>query len=304
MAAACRAETRSQGIATSNPLAGLVTGGPHLQSRDPFSGDCDSDATRSDARQPRLGPCRAETRSQGIATPSLGDANHPRCEKSCRAETRSQGIATYFTPSPPPGSTDNNLAEPRPVLRGLRRRHGRRRWRSRWNPLAEPRPVLRGLRPWDEPLSIRTLCGGTCRAETRSQGIATKMREPARSLLASSACRAETRSQGIATSRRGGCGCGRRGFPRLQSRDPFSGDCDESRKATIPRGPRTLAEPRPVLRGLRPAPGVCAAARGRRPPLAEPRPVLRGLRLYSGCRVLLSIARLAEPRPVLRGLRL
>ena len=63
-------------------------------------------------------------------------------------------------------------------------------------------------------------------------------------------CRAETRSQGIAT-----------GFigvlllevfeDGLQSRDPFSGDCDAAHPRDHCGLHEPLAEPRPVLRGLR-----------------------------------------------------
>jgi len=115
--------------------------------------------------------------------------------------------------------------------------------------LAEPRPVLRGLRLFFSAPHHSSGPLHTCRAETRSQGIATRkqavgLREGLR------ACRAETRSQGIATSTSAASGSpeaarilaeprpvlrGLRGGdmpavltnpPALQSRDPFSGDCD------------------------------------------------------------------------------
>ena len=192
----CRAETRSQGIATSprrscarwgrSPLAeprpvlrGLRPGElptelastpATLQSRDPFSGDCDSGPRSS--------------------IPSLVSA-------TCRAETRSQGIATGFR-SGTAGCFRLPLAEPRPVLRGLRRAQGR------------PGPLLRGRSP--------------CRAETRSQGIATRQ-----------------------TRRRFAARPGRLAEPRPVLR----GSRLFTVTVRIPGGFHHLAEPRHVLWGLR-----------------------------------------------------
>ncbi len=140
-----------------------------LQSRDPFSGDCDAFASRErimttlpdslQSRDPFSGDCdQATLRSARRAgrTP-------------CRAETRSQGIAT-------------RISHLRLALVGF---------------LAEPRPVLRGLRPVFRADNVPA-CRATCRAETRSQGIATEHAFSA-SAATSLSCRAETRSQGIAT---------------------------------------------------------------------------------------------------------
>jgi hypothetical protein len=167
--------------------------------------------------------CRAETRSQGIATSmaALSGRLNPS-QNTCRAETRSQGIATWpsgaFETAPPPCRAGSQgiassrwwqatLAEPRPVLRGLRpcppghHRAGPANLR-----LAEPRPVLRGLRQGQNVRVGSDLhLPGACRAETRSQGIATLSIAAHDGPLARGTCRAETRSQGIAT------GCGRPG---------------------------------------------------------------------------------------------
>ena len=118
------------------------------------------------------------------------------------------------------------LAEPRPVLRGLR--HVRRRGGPHGGRqgLAEPRPVLRGLRPSSScvmPRRARTALSlqsrdpfsGDCDAEAL----------PGEKEGGRTSCRAETRSQGIAT---------------------------ESFPADLPARAAHLAEQRPVLRGLRP----------------------------------------------------
>ena len=118
--------------------------------------------------------------------------------------------------------------------------------------LAEPRPVLRGLRREARTARSSTPGRQACRAETRSQGIATLRRRQECWQLADQPCRAETRSQGIATWDSAGLGSrSRRSSPLaeprpvlrglrltrpvdnygchtdLQSRDPFSGDCDQ-----------------------------------------------------------------------------
>ena len=116
----CRAETRSQGIATDvrrsrnrSPPENLAEPRPVLRGLRPLW----------DGKQPTRGPpsCRAETRSQGIATPLCGPPGPRRSPNACRAETRSQGIATGFDELFDPEPLSANLAEPRPVLRGLRR---------------------------------------------------------------------------------------------------------------------------------------------------------------------------------------
>ena len=64
----------------------------------------------------------------------------------------------------------------------------------------------------------------------------------------------------------------------LQSRDPFSGDCDcADMPISVMCRYADLAEPRPVLRGLRRA-HTCDRDH-HMSGLAEPRPVLMGLRL-------------------------
>ena len=174
---------------------------PSLQSRDPFSGDCDP-RFRADEPGRRKGyACRAETRSQGIAT----------------------GVAPWGEADPRGGS---GLQSRDPFSGDCDSAQSRRANRAAsW--LAEPRPVLRGLRPSHSLSSPSRPRIRACRAETRSQGIATHARVQCarRGLVA--ACRAETRSQGIATL------LGQRHWRRpdlaLQSRDPFSGDCDTRR---------------------------------------------------------------------------
>ena len=227
----CRAETRSQGIATRPAWAHMARAHLEaLQSRDPFSGDCD--AASAAWRMARASSsCRAETRSQGIATSARALRGRRPGRSTCRAETRSQGIATRAS-ARAAGSSMARLAEPRPVLRGLRP-HG-------------------GLLGQDEETRPPA-----CRAETRSQGIATSDFPEGRSPRDLIPCRAETRSQGIATLRR---------------------------RRERPWAPIQLAEPRPVLRGLRPTTSTAPGPPGSRP-LAEPRPVLRGLRPCSSARV-------------------
>ena len=279
-----------------------------LQSRDPFSGDCD-------LHLPLPGlwglpaPCRAETRSQGIATMPQPLEEPVQVDQPCRAETRSQGIATRWIPwprsasgsgclqsrDPFSGDCDSmttrrasarrirpSLAEPRPVLRGLRPYPSSRSTASQRR-LAEPRPVLRGLRlhglipahsrhpdlqsrdpfsgdcdpsqathpaatgvnslqsrdPFSGDCDVGALLhpgravDQPCRAETRSQGIATRVFPLCLPQCTTTACRAETRSQGIATNdtprlHAGGLNS------NLQSRDPFSGDCDRSHPRNQP----------------------------------------------------------------------
>ncbi len=271
-----------------------------LQSRDPFSGDCDSMAPAQVIRRASRRACRAETRSQGIATWEQQQRTR-RPGRSCRAETRSQGIAT--------GREESTMGTP-----------ARR--------LAEPRPVLRGLRQGCHHVSHRLALHLPCRAETRSQGIAT-VQLLRSSITAAPSLQSRDPFSGDCDSRSSYVPTAPPPAP-LQSRDPFSGDCDPGDgPLSVSVSGGLLAEPRPVLRGLRQNPprggfraalrvlqsrdpfsGDCDPAppgRGRRREvgLAEPRPVLRGLRHQHGNPPGPATIGpgLAEPRPVLRGLR-
>jgi hypothetical protein len=155
-----------------------------LQSRDPFSGDCDSAVPGS-----------------GSSAPS----------SSCRAETRSQGIARGNENVPPMQFLYHHLAEPRPVLRGLRGREcesrssgSRSTCRAETRSQGIARVARRGL-----------LVAGhsACRAETRSQGIASRPHPGRLARRSEDACRAETRSQGIATPGLAGAEQNQRGNP-------------------------------------------------------------------------------------------
>ena len=218
-----------------------------MQSRDPFSGDCDRRINprgfpdlpgplaepRPVLRGLRLvhdpsctthpPPCRAETRSQGIATSSGCSAIHSRIAEPCRAETRSQGIATRDGELQSAGGA-GPLAEPRPVLRGLRplRKSCHAIFLVK---LVEPRPVLRGLRRMGFLMAFLLSCHGLQSRDPFS-GDCDPVCSPHLSPLRRLPCRAETRSQGIATS------SPYRGAQQnpftLQSRDPFSGDCNQS----------------------------------------------------------------------------
>jgi hypothetical protein len=193
--------------------------------------------------------CRAETRSQGIAT-APGPRRRPGSSWPCRAETRSQGIATWkaFDDDVPLAA----LAEPRPVLRGLRLRLVAHRpadfqfLQSR-DPfsgdcdssseaptrtgndftLAEPRPVLRGLRRRAAPVVSPHFSPLPCRAETRSQGIATPGSPGCFSPLFPSSLQSRDPFSGDCDGARGHSDV-LQGDDFLQSRDPFSGDCDGS----------------------------------------------------------------------------
>ena len=144
--------------------------------------------------------------------------------------------------------------------------------------LAEPRPVLRGLRP---ARRREGASGGkmtmSCRAETRSQRIATVAQLRAQGEQPLGACRAETRSQGIATT---SCAVifSYLRVMILQSRDPFSGDCDGLISGEDPTAPG-----RAPCRAETRSQGIVTGSSDVDPPddphLAEPRPVLRGLRL-------------------------
>ena len=305
MKQACRAETRSQGIATRNRAPAAPEPEPRvLQSRDPFSGDCDAVPRESPGNPSGQSACRAETRSQGIATRSCARRGQSRgpplaeprpvlrglrrsasgsgsisrnsilqsrdpfsgdCDSKVACPTKSLRFPYLQSRDPFSGDCDypqnsarrkrdlRLLAEPRPVLRGLRP-SGLEAIQALISYLAEPRPVLRGLRREARTARSSTPGRQACRAETRSQGIATLRRRQECWQLADQPCRAETRSQGIATWDSAGLGSRSRrssplaeprpvlrglrpgacGHPNglqgddLQSRDPFSGDCDSS----------------------------------------------------------------------------
>ncbi len=153
----------------------------------------------------------------------IARAGHP----ACRAETRSQGIATIWTNAGAGGrGTRPRLAEPRPVLRGLRRGHTTPPSASRNHTPCRAETRSQGIATCElsrghhgNPLGL------ACRAETRSQGIATVFQSELIRAPMDDACRAETRSQGIATKLIILLDADPHG-PSLQSRDPFSGDCD------------------------------------------------------------------------------
>ena len=146
-APACRAETRSQGIATKICLTRTIDGKYPLQSRDPFSGDCDPVGRIQDEedRPHQLAEPRPVLRGlRRLVAYSSFPRNTPR---ACRAETRSQGIATLgrvlFLPSQHP-------------------------------PRLQSRDPFSG--DCDDMISspiFLSLIISSCRAETRSQGIAT-----------------------------------------------------------------------------------------------------------------------------------
>ena len=198
--------------------------GSTLQSRDPFSGDCD--------QEPH--PVSKDTTEQGLAEPrpvlrglrpSDGRQLSGAVPQPCRAETRSQGIATLWaltasmrdvclalqSRDPFSGDCDRglrrrdlghrgNLAEPRPVFRGLRRGHVHRPEGVEEGLLAEPRPVLRGLQRKGKAKGARG--SNTCFRE-----IATRRLTPQETSITLGASGA--------------------GFP--QCGDPFAGDCDTTR---------------------------------------------------------------------------
>ena len=223
----CRAETRSQGIATPGRAARHPRPpGGTLQSRDPFSGDCDAE---------EAGQTMTPAAKRGLQSrdPFSGDCDASR---SCRASSRHVDSLQSRDPfsgdcDPDPGDHTRavgkeSLAEPRPVLRGLRR-----------DPLSASfaPDFLHGFLQSRDPFSgdcdpITTTAEtvevvSACRAETRSQGIAT--RPPARRLLDPAAAPLQSRDPFSGD-------CDRRsafrllnfGWNSLQSRDPFSGDCD------------------------------------------------------------------------------
>jgi hypothetical protein len=180
-----------RGLRRGDPPPGRCTDLNALQSRDPFSGDCDAVPTgrrrlpvAQDWQPARLAEPRPVLRGlRRWAGWRPGCRRFNSLRAPCRAETRSQGIATQGAAVRAPAAGPDPLAEPRPVLRGLRQDVKCR----------APRSACRLL---------------SCRAETRSQGIATEIRP------------------GSAGRHRGTPGAS-----PLQSRDPFSGDCDFAARA-------------------------------------------------------------------------
>ena len=120
--------------------------------------------------------------------------------------------------------------------------------------------------------------------------------------MSQKSCRAETRSQGIATVARGRNFIGGeirlaeprpvlRGLrprirfvpssmdtPNLQSRDPFSGDCDDPGRSSTFKNTTSPLQSRDPFSGDCDPSSTAARMRAARARLAEPRPVLRGLR--------------------------
>ena len=248
---ACRAETRSQGIATHDrntqekaqalrlaeprpvlrglrqwhcsalrPLRRLL-----LQSRDPFSGDCDG----------------AQGLRQGEAAARLLQSRDPF-----------SGDCDPGNPGPQPHRRDRALAEPRPVLRGLRPPFPGMDLGNASLPPCRAETRSQGIATPPGGAGLTWAARAACRAETRSQGIATQGPQGGLPGGFLPPCRAETRSQGIATRWRSS-GAITPEVRVLQSRDPFSGDCDAALpgEGAVGQG-ALLAEPRPVLRGLRP----------------------------------------------------
>ena len=201
----------------------------NLQSRDPFSGDCDGGGTgrfSSRGTSARLAEPRPVLRGLRLSLAPrfhLPDDPHQLAEPrpvlrglrqkegidplgrlvhSCRAETRSQGIAMTAVVVKPPGVWRHPPCRAETRSQGIaiqgQLSHGEPPGDDQ---LAEPRPVLRGLRYASGPRGGREKDGPPCRAETRSQGIA--MPTPS------------WREGDDPPS-------------ALQSRDPFSGDCDQS----------------------------------------------------------------------------
>ena len=170
---ACRAETRSQGIATFPTAGGIARRGIPLAEPRPV------------LRGLRLG-------REGRPAEGLEDA--------CRAETRSQGIATSAACGASSAPASRRLQSRDPFSGDCDSPSGRGGGRSGRPRLAEPRPVLRGLRQQSLSVPTHQPISRPCRAETRSQGIATLKGISQDRLRACSTCRAETRSQGIATT--------------------------------------------------------------------------------------------------------
>ena len=195
--------------------------------------------------------CRAETRSQGIATGGSTPAVAQKRRAPCRAETRSHGIATLEGSPQAFAGRKCILAEPRPVLRGLRRRPLGQGSETCVKALQSRDPfsgdcdltqVPPGTSYRLHPLQSRDPFSGDCddphsSSSSGSSSSSLQSRDPFsgdcdlprgekhRRPCWPPACRAETRSQGIAT--RAPAMAAMRGIPMdLQSRDPFSGDCD------------------------------------------------------------------------------
>ena len=153
---------------------GRAPASPDLQSRDPFSGDCDPGN-----RKPH--PCRISS--------------------TCRAETRSQGIATAVGLDVSVGAETGRLQSRDPFS-------GDCDWTS---PGAHQNP--------QQPLQ-------TLQSRDPFSGDCDKIIAPAAAAKTRSTCRAETRSQGIATITTARSRLAKAKKSNLQSRDPFSGDCD------------------------------------------------------------------------------
>ena len=167
-----------------------------MQSRDPFSGDCDGESL---------------------------EAGPPR--------------------------ESHTLAEPRPVLRGLRLVMETPLEHAIDLLLAEPRPVFRGLRRRGLLPDPDRPAPGACRAETRSQGIATRATPGGKPLQESRLAEPRPVLRGLRLVELVHDAVHL--VVVLQSRDSFSGDCDPALLVWYHGNPRPLAEPRPVLRGLR-----------------------------------------------------
>ena len=124
-------------------------------------------------RKTFLRPCSAETRFQGIATISTGQWNQTSLAPPCSAETRFQGIATGAAGCRKDGDNKSCSAETR--FQGIATNRSR-------NPtthspeLAVLRSVFRGLRQNQQSLPSRRRINSPCSAETRFQGIATRLR--------------------------------------------------------------------------------------------------------------------------------
>jgi hypothetical protein len=154
---ACRAETRSQGIATQLLLRQPIDWHPlPLQSRDPFSGDCDDEGSGAEGGRGERTGLQSRDPFSGDCDASISSAHSAR-----RSNLQSR--------DPFSGDCDTlHWGHPAPL---------------RWTRLAEPRPVLRGLRPGDKSVRRKLTQFLACRAETRSQGIATKRKSKGGSWL-------------------------------------------------------------------------------------------------------------------------
>ena len=226
--AACRDETRFQGIATSTGLGltsalrttcrdetrfqGIATGRPRgrrrqrqecrdLQGRDPFSGDCDLNSYASSTSAASSSTCRDETRFQGIASGGCTATTRPATHPVLQGRDPFSGDCDLDDGT---GGGDGGVE----VLQGR-------------DPFSGDCDAILGgaLGP--------PSAGPACRDETRFQGIATRASRIRRA--------SESTSEGLqgrdpfSGDCDGGCGAVLPGTPTcrdLQGRDPFSGDCD------------------------------------------------------------------------------